>query len=227
MVFYNSARLKGEVLETWIQVTSARIKRETVRIIENEGYDSTNVNVTLDILEQEILSAKNGKLRGRLLMGKGEETPTLNRLLQLATPLFINYTTLISFPSEVDSWDANKMVAAGFISPTQQEQYIYSLRAQDSTFNSMKTMIMEVNDEIVTDDPLPLKPDEGDNYTIYYAIAGAAGGVCICALLAGGIYYAKRRSKRKSSSRSSVGGENTYEGASHKVDAYSQPQSSS
>jgi hypothetical protein len=148
MVFYTSDRFKGSVLQTWISVTSDRIRAATLKEIENKGESVSECTVELEIKSQQNLDQKS--------------STKLRKLQELTTPLLVNYTTVIVFFSLKEDWDANKFVSSGFTTNSQQRSYMFQLKAADTTnFDTINRFQMEVDGTIVTDTPLTPEP-EGD-----------------------------------------------------------------
>lgn len=237
MIFYNSDRFKGSVLNTWIRVTSERIKTFTLKELENAGEMNSNCRVDLKILEQVTIDQRR-RLRGLLLDDTAtfvellrDESP--NRMLQASTsPLLVNFTTLIQFYSLRDDWNSSKFVASGFITVSQQREYIFQLRAADAdNFNSIGSFTMGVNGTIITQEALPPESeDPNDNNTLIYASIGAAGGVFVTVFIIGVVYFIRKRKKRKHNgkNRADVGNEFQDDCVSPQEETHTtQPQSSS
>jgi hypothetical protein len=189
MIFYTSNRFKGSVLHTWIDVTSDRIKDSTLREIDNEGESVFECTVDLELMSQQNLGRER-------------------RLQESATPLLVNYTTVIQFFSLKEDWDANKFVSSGFTTNLQQRSYMFQLKAADTiNFDTINKFQMEVDGHIVTE--TPLTPPEGDgDSTLLWAIIGAAMGILATALLLGTVIYVRKRNSR--SDRNSTEGADAF-----------------
>ena len=191
MILYNMADTlkqetkwvsRGDVKKTWVSITGKRIYDETKEII---GINGDDLVVTLVLDKQELL----------------DESTRLRRGLQSSSslsPLQLNFTTTIAFSSEDDMYNqtsANGMVAAGFVTPTDQRDYIKALKGADKeTYKAVKKMNMAVEGEVITEkeDSKPLKPVPQDEINIYYIIGGAACGALLI-MLVGGIVYKRRK----------------------------------
>ncbi len=57
----------------------------------------------------------------------------------------LDFTSMLSFHSSTESWNANEIVASGFRSMEQQSKYIVALK------NQQYRMTMEVDGELITD----------------------------------------------------------------------------
>ncbi|KAL3786250.1 hypothetical protein ACHAWO_001017 [Cyclotella atomus] len=197
MVFYTSDRFKGSVLQTWISVTSDRIRAATLKEIENKGESVSECTVELEIKSQQNLDQKS--------------STKLRKLQELTTPLLVNYTTVIVFFSLKEDWDANKFVSSGFTTNSQQRSYMFQLKAADTTnFDTINRFQMEVDGTIVTDTPLTPEPEGDGNSTLIWAIIGAAMGTLATAFLIGTAIYVRKRNRRKNSDKNSMEGADVF-----------------
>ena len=180
-------RLDDEAKEAWLSVTTIRIKGHAAETIGINGRDLTVV-ISLD-------GYLDRKRRRRLQEQQQTSSSPPTDQLQL------NFTTTIKFNSNNKIWDqddANEMVAMGFDSPTDQRDYIKELQGADSAaFNSVSSMKMSVEGEVITqeidDNENPVV--EQKDITTYYIIGGAVcGGLLL--MLVGGLMY-KRKKRRE------------------------------
>lgn len=185
-------KLDDEAKESWLSVTTIRIKGHAAETIGINGRDLT-VIISLD----GYLDRKRRRRLQEQQQQQQTSSPSTTDQLQL------NFTTTIKFNSNKKIWDqddANEMVAMGFDSPTDQRDYIKELQGADSAaFNSVKSMSMSVEGEVITqeidDNENPVA--EQKDITTYYIIGGAVcGGLLL--MLVGGLMY-KRKKRREMS----------------------------
>jgi len=142
-----------------LQETFDLIRDETYNVIQ-ERASSFHFDVRVGFDEQDVV--EGSRIFRRMLLQKhdattssaasmGSETPNgYLRKLQ-SSSLQIKFTTTIEINSEYDDWDPNQMVAAGFKTAIQQEDYISSLKvAKSASFESVESMTMTVDGEIIT-----------------------------------------------------------------------------
>ena len=180
-----AGNLDRDGIEAWLKLTEDLIRNETKGILGKYGK---GLFMSVEFEEQGVL--EGSRMFNRRLLQNHDATYV--RKLQ-SYSLQIKFTTTIEFNSKYDDWDANEMVAAGFETLDQQEEYIFSLKEADSTsFESVDSMIMAVDGEVITEVivPKPMEPVEQNN-TLYYIIGGAAvGGLLL--ILAGLLVYKRK-----------------------------------
>lgn len=170
--------------EFWKQITEDRI-------IEANGLNDRGGLV----VKIEVLSTKR----------KYETSRRLLRALRSFSPgLYeIHFTATLEFASSKSDRVPESVVAAGFISVEDQEEYMKSLRADSrSIFSSLESMSMDVNGVRITEE-MKVNPErlaEQDNNLIYI-VACSVSGVLILALMGGLCYRKRRRNLGKRSQR--------------------------
>ena len=194
MTLNYSNELGDASISIWVSVTQTTIKNEVIKEIGAEAYEQlVEVNVTLvNQYAKGMLSRRN--------------------LQVIQTPLQIEFTTSIRFPSETDApeYNATKMVAAGFETPAQQEQYMDILKEYDAaTYVNLETMSIQVGTTPTPEDPVTPK-----NNTMFYIIGGIVGGVLVLGFFGGiGVYYLRRK-RRNQQQGGGEGSENNKSGKS-------------
>ncbi|KAL7534763.1 hypothetical protein ACHAXR_010124 [Thalassiosira sp. AJA248-18] len=213
MMLYDSDRLDNDASQTWRVVTEDRIIDATLDVI---GADGEALLVTVSLDSQEVLNDRRllaiaNNNHYAVALDASIERERLNhqlwRTLQ-SSPLQIDFTTTIEFferNSSIDlvseeDWDANEMVASGFNTLDQQEEYIDSLKAVDSHFEDVGNIAMEVDDKFISGPPLfaAIANDEADSNRniMIYAISGTIiGAACLVILLVIGFYDVRKRRK--------------------------------
>jgi len=180
-----SGNLDRDGIEAWLEMTEDLIRDETKAILGKYGE---GLFMSVEFEDQGVL--EGGKIFNRILT-QDRDAAYVRKLQSYS--LQINFTTTIEFNSKYDDWDANEMVAAGFQTLDQQEEYIFSLKEADSTsFESVESMTMAVDGEIITEEivPKPAVVVEPNN-TLYYIVGGAAvGGLLL--ILAGLLVYKRK-----------------------------------
>ena len=176
--------------ETWIRVTTRRIKNEVASYIDN------GLEVSIWLEGQVLLPTEEEptvrRRRRRRLQSQPSPAPA---------PLKVDFTTTIKFNSnaKVDQNDANNMVAGAFKTTTHQADYIKSLQdADSSSFDSVDRMTMKVDDKLITETngSKELQPVPEKEMTIYYIIGGVACGGLLLMIVGGLIYKRRRRNNR-------------------------------
>lgn len=183
--------MSTESKKVWRDVTEKTIFEEVVATI---GIKPELVHVYVSIKEsiRRILRE----------ITRGGNVRMLRKLQAAAAPLKIVFITTLEFPSQKEDWDAEEMVAAGFDTQEKQQKYINSLKVRDSHFDSVKTISLTVNGDLVTDASPAIdavnkdKQKSGSDRTAGFIVAGAIGGAGI--LLLGifvGKYYVSRNDR--------------------------------
>jgi len=214
MVLSPSKLLDQDSKKVWINVTRKTIHGEAVAMI---GIEPELVDVNVEIEDQKVVEA----IRTRMLSrnGRNGNAPfeaSFLRKLQSSSPLEIEFTTIIQFPSDKDDWDGDEMVASGFQTLDQQKTYINDLKAVDgSYFESLEKITLKVDNNLVTEPAASSGMDNTDqvgqeggeggggdgNNTLYIIVAGV-GGACILAFsMAMGVYYTRRSKRRKNNEK--------------------------
>ena len=182
----------------WEEGTKERIAAFTQELIEEvTGEKDVVVTVTISDVVQRGDSMTDGRrrLQRRVLQeegGGGGGGGPLN-------PLRLSFRTTLEFYSIQSKWDGDKLIAAGFITPSQQKEYISELqRRERGSFGTVEGMVMSVNGQVIT-----VSTDDNKNITtsntLTYIIAGVVAGVLVLFVVGGGVYYVKRRNNRRNS----------------------------
>eukprot|EP00577_Skeletonema_sp_RCC1716_P003361 CAMPEP_0113417722 /NCGR_PEP_ID=MMETSP0013_2-20120614/25805_1 /TAXON_ID=2843 ORGANISM="Skeletonema costatum, Strain 1716" /NCGR_SAMPLE_ID=MMETSP0013_2 /ASSEMBLY_ACC=CAM_ASM_000158 /LENGTH=1019 /DNA_ID=CAMNT_0000304871 /DNA_START=141 /DNA_END=3200 /DNA_ORIENTATION=+ /assembly_acc=CAM_ASM_000158 len=175
----------------WDEATKDRIGRYTQELIEEtSGEKDVDVVVTIEEVVQSGEQQGSGRRRlgGRVL--QEVEGPS--------NPLRLSFRTTLEFYSKESKWDGSDLIAAGFIEPSQQTEYISELQKKEQgSFGTVKSMAMSVNGRVVTKET-DAKPLVESN-SMVIIIAGAVSGVLVLLAIAGGVYYVKRRNNRRNS----------------------------
>ena len=198
----SSMKLDGDFIDIlddegtigWKSVTEGRIIDSIWDMVEGEAV---NLNVAVRIINQETMNAR------RMMQSGAEDGEQhwnkrnlLRRLQSTSSPLNITFTTTIKFDSDSNDWNPNRMVASGFESIEQQNDYIDALKQTGhASFQSVNGMAMEVDGELITGEdvinPAPAVPPPADN-TKYYIIGGACGGALLLAIV-GSLFYKMKK----------------------------------
>jgi len=175
----------------WEEATKDRIGRYTQELIEEtSGEKDVDVVVTIEEVVQGDEQQGSGRRRlgGRVL--QEVEGPS--------NPLRLSFRTTLEFYSKESKWDGSDLIAAGFIEPSQQTEYISELqKKEEGSFGTVKSMAMSVNGRVVTKETDAKPLVESNSMT--YIIAGAVSGVLVLLAIAGGVHYVKRRNNRRNS----------------------------
>ena len=201
MILYNSEEMSTESKKVWRDVTEKTIFEE---VVATTGIKPELVHVYVSIKEsiRRIL---------REISRGGKNVRMLRKLQAAAAPLKIVFITTLEFPSQEEDWVAEEMVAAGFDTQEKQQKYINSLKVRDSHFDSVKTISLTVNGDLVTDMSPAIdavnkdKQKSGSDRTAGFIVAGAIGGAGI--LLLGifvGKYYVSRNDRDETNAISVV-----------------------
>lgn len=203
MVLRGSDGLDKDAGRLWRKETESRIWKETEAII---GDDGEELDVDVDFENQELVGRRMLLQSSEAALSSSVDSELTNQhgyLRKLeSSSLQITFTTNIEFNSAKDSWDPNDMVAAGFRTVDQQNDYLGDLKDADSdSFGTVNSMAMEVDGEVITEteivsNPAPSGPAP-QSFTLYIIIAGAVGGVVLM-LLAVVIYRKKSSSSTPS-----------------------------
>lgn len=180
----------------WIDVTSKTIRTEVLTMF---GIDS---NVTV-VKQTTVVGAR----QVRMLSKKGS---SLRNLQSPSSPLEIDFTTAIRFPSNKNDWDGNEMVASAFNTVDKQSKYFGDLEAVNgSYFQSLENMVLEVDGKVVTlpdsgiDDSAPIGAESGggdgggSGNSLIVIVAAVVGGGFLLFFMAIGIYYTRRTKNSK------------------------------
>jgi len=213
MTFHGADKLDRDAIEAWAVETEDRIRYEVEGIV---GVRGSGLDVSVQFIEQAVLEGRRHLLMHRDATSRREvpgeissDAPIeivdgylrkLQSNRQLVAQLLINFTTTIKFNSDEDDWDPSRMVAVGFETLIQQEEYMYALKAADSaSFRSVQSMDMEVDGMFVT---MPEVPDLNlaRDSSLYYIIGGVTGASLALLLAMVVIYKRKPSSSRPSKS---------------------------
>ena len=203
MVLYHSDLFRSEEPEKiWRKVTEKTIREGAASEI---GIEPKLVKVKVELDDQNILLSNVGR--------------SLRRLQDsVSSPLQIKYTTTMEFPSEEGNWDAEELVASGFQTPEQTDNYINDLQEEDrkegsTYFRNVNSMTLAVNgatqiDLTEVDGEDTAEGDTGEegdggNDMLPYIIGGLVGGACFILFVVAVAYYATRM-RRKGESKSST-----------------------
>ena len=193
--------------QVWYETTQERIGKYAQEMIEKiSGEKNVDVVVKLEDLKQRGSSSygPNGRRRRRL-SGRQLQVEGLNELR-------LTFYTTLEFYSKKSKWDATALIAAGFITVSQQNEYISDLKKADkSSYGSVNSMVMSVNGQVVTetaDSNKNIIAQSGNGMT--YIIAGVVAGVLVLFVFLGGTYYMKRRQGSNSNNSSRNGNSSKY-----------------
>jgi len=211
MTFYGADKLDRDAIESWAKETEDRIRYEVEGIV---GIRGSGLVVSVQFNEQAVLQGRRQMLihatSRREVPGEissDESIETVDGYLQklqsnrhLTAQLLINFTTTIKFNSDEDDWDPSHMVAVGFRTLIQQEEYLYALKAADSaSFRSVQSMDIEVDGMFVAEARVP-DLNLAQDSSLYYIIGGATGGALALLLAMVAVYKRKPSSRRPSKS---------------------------
>jgi hypothetical protein len=203
--------MSGTAEEAWEEITKQRIVKYSQELIaDTTGEKDVNVKVTITDLVQRGQDGQRRRRRrrrglGGVVVGGGGDAEEdsidgseRRRVLQDDSPLRLSFSTSLEFYSKQSEWDGTALIASGFITLSQQNEYIADLKKEDpNSFGNVRSMTMSVNSKVITD------PTEENNNTIAksntwtYIIAGAVAGVLVLFALGGGVYYVRRRNRRR------------------------------
>mmetsp|Transcript_10230 Transcript_10230/g.15393 ORF Transcript_10230/g.15393 Transcript_10230/m.15393 type:complete len:716 (+) Transcript_10230:415-2562(+) len=176
--------------EAWEEATKDRIRRYTQELIEEtSGEKDVDVVVTIE----EVVQRGEQEGSGRRRLGGGR---VLQEMEGPSNPLRLSFRTTLEFYSKESKWDGSDLIAAGFIEPSQQTEYISELqKKEEESFGTVQSMAMSVNGRVVTKetDAQPLVKSN----SMIVIIAGAVSGLVLFAIA--GAYYVKRRKNRRNS----------------------------
>ena len=184
--------------QVWYETTQDRIARYAQEMIEkSSGEKDVDVLVKLEDVRQRG-SSSYGPSNNRRRLGGGTIVDDGGRKRKLQeeglNPLRITFYTTLEFYSKQSKWDGVALVGAGFVTVSQQDEYISDLKkGQEEAFRSVNSMAMSVNGQVVTkttDDNKNIDPS-GNSMT--YIIAGVVAGVLVLFAFLGGTYYIRRR----------------------------------
>ena len=151
MALRGASKLDSDAIDAWMEETQERIRGETEEVgnrplvtvifYRQNGFFERRALKRQDADAVALTSAGSKMASQFRHLGK-EQSPLLQ----------IDFTTIIE--AKRNDWDPNEIVAAGFKTPSQQTEYIYSLKAADSaSFESVHGMTMEVEGTIITGEP--------------------------------------------------------------------------
>ena len=111
-----------------------------------------------------------------------------------SSSLEIGFTTTIEFVSGSDDWDPREMVASGFRTPEQREDYLNELRAssgeEGNAFEGVEDITLVVDGEAVAEGaprgaaPMMAGVDDGEEIDVVgtilmYAVVGSVAALCL------------------------------------------------
>ena len=180
----------------WKKRTVDRIWKHTLQIIRSED-DRANLLVGEDgnglIVSIGEVNAKPLQSDRRLYGIRG--------LQPIApTQYEIGFIAKVEFASSKTDWDANEMVASGFVTPTQQREYLSTLRDGDRTgFDQVSSVVMDVDGQRITEDKVASSPNvPADHNMLMYIVAGCVGGVLVVLAMLGLVYRNRKRNRERS-----------------------------
>jgi hypothetical protein len=163
--------------QVWMDTTKNRISRYASEMIQTKsGEKNVDVVVTLTGVVQQGSSSSGNRRRRRL----GD-----------VAPLQLTFDTTLNFDSDKSNWDGSALVAAGFITVSQQNEYISDLKKGTDWFDHVQSMVMSVSGKVITetDD----NKNKATSNTMTYIIAGVVVGLLVLFALCGGMYHVRRR----------------------------------
>jgi len=206
MILRGSNGLDNDAGRLWKKKTESRIWKETEAII---GDDGEELDVDVDFEDQEFVGRRMQVQSNEAALSSFIDRELTNQYGHLrklqSSSLQITFTTNIEFKSAKDGWDPNDMVAAGFRTVDQQNEYLDDLKDADGvSFGTVNSMVMEVDGEVITameilfnSDPIEPAPQ---SMTLYIIIAAAVGGMVV--LLLAVVIYRKKSSSSTPSPQS-------------------------
>lgn len=183
----------SDAYKVWEESTKERIEKFAQELIEEvTGEKGVVVTVLIEDVVQRGDSKTSGGRRRRVLQEQAVEGGPMK-------PLRLSFRTTLEFYSNQSNWDGSELIAAGFITPSQQNEYIAELqRRERESFGTVKSMVMSVNGQVIT-----LSTDTNESIatgnTLTYIITGVVCGVLVLFAAGGGVYYVKRRNNRRNS----------------------------
>jgi len=183
----------SDAYKVWEESTKERIEKFAQELIEEvTGEKGVVVTVLIEDVVQRGDSKTSGGRRRRVLQEQAVEGGPMK-------PLRLSFRTTLEFYSNQSNWDGSELIAAGFITPSQQNEYIVELqRRERESFGTVKSMVMSVNGQVIT-----LSTDTNESIatgnTLTYIITGVVCGVLVLFAVGGGVYYVKRRNNRRNS----------------------------
>lgn len=218
----SSGLMDDGALGGWIAVTEDRILLEALLIL---GDDGGGLEVLVDSVEQSRTTGSRRRRRRRGLRqaeeGKGEreEAPDSsstvvvearandNADLEPPPALGISFVAIVEFESDRDDWDPNAMVAGGFDTSEDREDYLAALSREDPAFEGVERMSMEVNGEPIPEAPTSspssdeVDPGGGDDKkALYYIVGGVVGGALLFLAVGVMFYRAGKQSRDRAES---------------------------
>ena len=221
-----------DALGIWIAITTDTILLEALLVLGDDG-NGLEVRVDSVVLGRETAEALGlyggGGARGRGRLRRlqpeeeekeeEEEDPASSTSSSVATvatraaddadpdpppaTLEISFVAIVEFVSDRDDWDPKSMVAGGFRTQTDREEYVSALSREDTAFDGVERMSLRVDGELIPEEaaasPASNEVDSGgsDNKSLYYIVGGALGGALLFIVVGVMFYRAGRHSREK------------------------------
>lgn len=190
----------------WEKRTVVRIWEHSLQIIQSEddratllvGEDGNGLTVSIKELIARPLQSDRRLQRGTV---NGDHYGIRGLQPIAPTQYEIDFIARIEFASSKTDWNADEMVASGFVTPTQQREYISTLRDGDRTgFDQVSSMTMDVDGQRITEEEevtsSPNIPANQNN--MMYIVAGCVGGLLVILAMLGLVYWKRKRNQERS-----------------------------
>lgn len=186
----------------WKKGTVDRIWEYSSQIIRSEddraGEKDNGLTVTIEVLNADPLQSDR-----RLQTGTVDGNRYGIRGLQPIAPTQyeIDFIATIEFASSKTDWNADEMVASGFVTPTQQQEYLSTLRDGDRTgFDQVSSMAIDVDGKRITEgEEVASSPNIPANQNnMMYIVAGCVGGLLVILAMLGLTYWKRKRNRERS-----------------------------
>ena len=225
-------------LGIWIAITTDTILLEALLVLGDDG-NGLEVRVDSVVLGRDTAEALGlyggGGARGRGRLRRlqpeekeeEEEDPASSTSSSVATvatraaddadpdppqaTLEVSFVAIVEFVSDRDDWDPKSMVAGGFRTQTDREEYVSALSREDTAFDGVERMSLRVDGEVIPEEaaasPASNEVDSGgsDNKSLYYIVGGALGGSLLFIVVGVMFYRAGRHSREKDERVAEVG----------------------
>ena len=227
-------------LGIWIAITTDTILLEALLVLGDDG-SGLEVRVDSVVLGRETAEALElyggvgARGRGRLRRRQPEEeekeeeeedpaSSTSSSVATVATraaddadpdpppaTLEISFVAIVEFVSDRDDWDPKSMVAGGFRTQTDREEYVSALSREDTAFDGVERMSLRVDGELIPEEAAAspasngVDSGESDNKSLYYIVGGALGGALLFIVVGVMFYRAGRHSREKDERVAEVG----------------------
>ena len=224
-------------LGIWIAITKDTILLEALLVLGDDG-NGLEVRVDSVVLGRDAAEALGlfggGGARGRGRLRRlqpeeeeEEEDPASSTSSSVATvatraaddadpdppqaTLEVSFVAIVEFVSDRDDWDPKSMVAGGFRTQTDREEYVSALSRGDTAFDGVERMSLKVDGEVIPEEAAASPSSNGvdsggsDNKSLYYIVGWALGGALLFVVVGVMFYRAGRHSREKDDRGAEVG----------------------